>query len=116
MAFESQNKLISSFNTDNVRQGLFRYQGNTSISKIRGTGSGFANLTTAPNTNAGAIYNQVGELVETVVKGATQIKKVQNEEDELRQSIDASRELSKAYQTMQIKKEEAPTAVDKQRL
>lgn len=116
MAFESQNKLISSFNTDNVRQGLFRYQGNTSISKIRGTGSGFANLVTAPNTNAGAIYNQVGELVETVVKGATHIKQVQNEEDELRQSIDASRELSSAYQTMQLKKEEALTAVDKQKV
>ena len=115
MAFESQNKLISSFNTDNVRQGLFRYQGNTSISKIRGTG-GFTNLVTAPDTNAGVIYNKVGELVETVVKGATQIKQVQNEEDELRQSIDASRELSSAYQTMQLKKEEALTAVDKQRV
>lgn len=115
MAFESQNKLISSFNTDNVRQGLFRYQGNTSISKIRGT-SGFTNLVSAPNTNAGAIYNQVGELVETVVKGATHIKQVQNEEDELRQSIDASRELSSAYQTMQLKKEEALTAVDKQKV
>lgn len=116
MAFESQNKLISSFNTDNVRQGLFRYQGNTSVSKIRGTGSGFANLTTAPDTNAGAIYNQANDLIETVVKGATQIKKVQNEEDELRQSIDASRELSSAYQTMQLKKEEALTAVDKQKV
>lgn len=116
MAFESQNKLISSFNTDNVRQGLFRYQGNTSVSKIRGTGSGFANLTTAPDTNAGAIYNQANDLIETVVKGATQIKKVQNEEDELRQSIDASRELSAAYQTMQLKKEEALTAVDKQKV
>lgn len=116
MAFESQNKLISSFNTDNVRQGLFRYQGNTSVSKIRGTGSGFANLTTAPDTNAGAIYNQANDLIETVVKGTTQIKKVQNEEDELRQSIDASRELSSAYQTMQLKKEEALTAVDKQKV
>lgn len=115
MAFESQNKLISSFNTDNVRQGLFRYQGDTSISKIRGVG-GFTNLVTAPDRNVGAIYNKVGELVETVVKGATHIKQVQNEEDELRQSIDASRELSSAYQTMQIKKEEALTAVDKQKV
>ena len=115
MAFESQNKLISSFNTDNVRQGLFRYQGNTSVTKLRGTG-GFANLVTAPDRNAGAIYEQVGNLVETVVKGATQIKQVQNEEDELRQSIDASRELSSAYQTMQMRKEEALTAVDKQKV
>lgn len=115
MAFESQNKLISSFNTDNVRQGLFRYQGNTSVSKLRGVG-GYANLVTAPDRNAGAIYEQANDLLATVVKGATHIKQVQNEEDELRQSIDASRELSSAYQTMQLKKEEALTAVDKQKV
>lgn len=115
MAFESQNKLVSSFNTDNVKQGLFRYKGNTSISNIRGVSNGFTNLV-SPELNAGSFYKQANELLETAVKGATQIKTVQNEEDELRQSIDASRELSTAYQTMQIKKEEALTAVDKQRV
>ena len=115
MPFESQNKLVSSFNTDNVKQGLFRYKGNTSISNIRGVSNGFTNLV-SPELNAGSFYKQANELLETAVKGATQIKTVQNEEDELRQSIDASRELSTAYQTMQIKKEEALTAVDKQRV
>ena len=115
MAFESQNKLVSSFNTDNVKQGLFRYKGNTSISNIKGVSSGFTNLV-SPELNAGSFYKQANELLEVAVKGATQIKTVQNEEDELKQSIDASRELSTAYQTMQIKKEEALTAVDKQRV
>ena len=115
MAFESQNKLISSFDTDNVRQGLFRYKGNTSISNIRGVSNGFTNLV-SPELNAGSFYKQANELLETAVKGATQIKTVQNEEDELKQTIDASRELSTAYQTMQLKKEEALTAVDKQRV
>lgn len=115
MAFESQNKLVSSFNTDNVKQGLFRYKGNTSISNIRGVSNGFTNLV-SPELNSGSFYKQANELLEVAVKGATQIKTVQNEEDELRQSIDASRELSTAYQTMQIKKEEALTAVDKQRV
>lgn len=115
MAFESQNKLVSSFNTDNVKQGLFRYKGNTSISNIRGVSNGFTNLV-SPELNAGSFYKQANELLEVAVKGATQIKTVQNEEDELKQSIDASRELSTAYQTMQIKKEEALTAVDKQRV
>lgn len=115
MAFESQNKLVSSFNTDNVKQGLFRYKGNTSISNIRGVNNGFTNLV-SPELNAGSFYKQANELLEVAVKGATQIKTVQNEEDELKQSIDASRELSTAYQTMQLKKEEALTAVDKQRV
>ena len=115
MAFESQNKLVSSFNTDNVKQGLFRYKGNTSISNIRGVSNGFTNLV-SPELNAGSFYKQANELLEVAVKGATQIKTVQNEEDELKQSIDASRELSTAYQTMQLKKEEALTAVDKQRV
>lgn len=115
MAFESQNKLVSSFNTDNVKQGLFRYKGNTSISNIRGVSNGFTNLVSL-ELNAGSFYKQANELLEVAVKGATQIKTVQNEEDELRQSIDASRELSSAYQTMQLKKEEALTAVDKQRV
>ncbi len=115
MAFESQNKLVSSFNTDNVKQGLFRYKGNTSISNIKGVSSGFTNLV-SPELNAGSFYKQANELLEVAVKGATQIKTVQNEEDELKQSIDASRELSTAYQTMQIKKEEALTAVDKQKV
>lgn len=115
MAFESQNKLVSSFNTDNVKQGLFRYKGNTSISNIRGVSNGITNLV-SPELNAGSFYKQANELLEVAVKGATQIKTVQNEEDELRQSIDASRELSTAYQTMQLKKEEALTAVDKQRV
>ena len=115
MAFESQNKLVSSFNTENVRQGLFRYKGNTSISNIRGVSNGFTNLV-SPELNAGSFYKQANELLEVAVKGATQIKTVQNEEDELKQSIDASRELSTAYQTMQIKKEEALTAVDKQKV
>lgn len=115
MPFESQNKLVSSFNTDNVKQGLFRYKGNTSISNIKGVSNGFTNLV-SPELNAGSFYKQANELLEVAVKGATQIKTVQNEEDELKQSIDASRELSTAYQTMQIKKEEALTAVDKQRV
>ncbi len=115
MAFESQNKLVSSFNTDNVKQGLFRYKGNTSISNIKGVSSGFTNLV-SPELNAGSFYKQANELLEVAVKGATQIKTVQNEEDELKQSIDAGRELSTAYQTMQIKKEEALTAVDKQKV
>lgn len=116
MAFESQNKLISSFNTDNVRQGLFRYQGDTSITKLQNVGSGYTNLSTQQDGNASLAYKQANDLINTLVKGATQIKTVQNEEDELRQSIDASRELSLAYQTMQVKKEEALTAVDKQRV
>ena len=115
MPFESQNKLVSSFNTDNVKQGLFRYKGNTSISNIKSVNNGFTNLV-SPELNAGSFYKQANELLETVVKGATQIKTVQNEEDELKQSIDAGRELSTAYQTMQIKKEEALTAVDKQKV
>ena len=115
MAFESQNKLVSSFNTDNVKQGLFRYKGNTSISNIKNVSEKFVDLV-SPELNAGSFYKQANELLEVAVKGATQIKTVQNEEDELKQSIDASRELSTAYQTMQIKKEEALTAVDKQRV
>ena len=57
MAFESQNKLVSSFNTDNVKQGLFRYKGNTSISNIKGVSSGFTNLV-SPELNAGSFYKQ----------------------------------------------------------
>lgn len=115
MPFESQNKLVSSFNTDNVKQGLFRYRGNTSVSNIKGVSSGFVN-TVSLQTNAGDIYREANEALQAVAKTATHIKTVQNQEDELRQSIDASRIFSEAYQNMQIMKEEATDSEAKQKI
>lgn len=113
MAFESQNKLVSSFNTDNVKQGLFRYKGNTSVSNIRGVSSGFVN-TVSLQTNAGDIYREANEALQAVAKTATHIKTVQNQEDELRQSIDMGKNFSERYQKFILDKEKANTPEAKQ--
>lgn len=116
MAFESQNKLISSFNTDNVRNGLFKYQSKPIVTDLRSVSGGFRNLVSAPDSRAGSIYEDIVNTINNVAKVATQIKTSENEKDELKQSIESGEAYSKSYQKFQEDKEKEATAEGKQRI
>lgn len=108
------NTIANALNVNKVRESLFEYQGKGNVRDVKGVGGGYQNLVGTPNQNAGQIYSQVNELLKDSIGVYAQKKQADNEADELRQFINAGKELSSSYQQFQIEKENLPTAEEKQ--
>lgn len=108
------NTVANALNVNKVKENLFEYQGKGNVRDVRGIGGGFQNLVGTPNQNAGKIYSQVNELLQDSIGIYVKKTEADNEANELRQFINAGKELSTAYQQFQIEKENLPTAEEKQ--
>ena len=108
------NTIANALNVNKVKENLFEYQGKGNVRDVRGIGGGFQNLVGTPNQNAGKIYSQVNELLQDSINIYAKKTEADNEADELRQFINAGKELSSAYQQFQVEKENLPTAEEKQ--
>lgn len=114
MADERGNRLVSALNTDNVKNGLFEYQGKSDVKAIQSVGGGFQNLVSNGNTSASDLYKQASDLMSGSLKVYTAKNEQENDANELKQFINAGQELSVAYQTFQNEKEALTTAEEKQ--
>lgn len=114
MADERGNRLVSALNTDNVKNGLFEYQGKSDVKAIQSVGGGFQNLVSNGNTSASDLYKQASDLMSGSLKVYTAKNEQENDANELKQFINAGQELSVAYQTFQNEKEVLTTAEEKQ--
>lgn len=114
MADERGNRLVSALNTDNVKNGLFEYQGKSDVKAIQSVGGGFQNLVSNGNTSASDLYKQASDLMSGSLKVYTAKNEQENDANELKQFINAGQELSVAYQTFQNEKETLTTAEEKQ--
>lgn len=108
------NTIANALNVNKVKENLFEYQGKGNVRDVRGIGGGFQNLIGNPNQNAGNIYSQVNELLQDSIGIYVKKTEADNEANELRQFINAGKELSTSYQQFQVEKENLPTAEEKQ--
>lgn len=108
------NTIANALTVNKVKENLFEYQGKSNVREVRGIGGGFQNLVGTPNQNAGKIYSEVNELLQNSIGMYVKKTEADNEANELRQFIDAGKELSSAYQQFQIEKDNLPTAEEKQ--
>ena len=108
------NTIANALNVNKVKENLFEYQGKGNVRDVRGIGGGFQDLVGTPNQNAGKIYSQVNELLQDSIGIYVKKTDADNQANELRQFINAGKELSTAYQQFQVEKENLPTAEEKQ--
>lgn len=108
------NTVANALTINTVKESLFEYQGKGNVRDIRGIGGGFQNLVGSPNQNAGKVYAQVNELLQDSIGLYVKKTDADNQANELRQFINAGKELSTAYQQFQVEKENLPTAEEKQ--
>ena len=108
------NTIANALNVNKVKENLFEYQGKGNVRDVRGIGGGFQDLVGTPNQNAGKIYSQVNELLQDSIGIYAKKTEADNEANELRQFINAGKELSSVYQQFQVEKENLPTAEEKQ--
>lgn len=108
------NTIANALNVNKVKENLFEYQGKSNVREVGGIGGGFHNLVGTPNQNAGKIYSQINELLQDSIGMYVKKTEADNEANELRQFINAGKELSSAYQQFQVEKEALPTAEEKQ--